>query len=124
MPAEIHLGSRNHNTTSAVGWSDFITDLETAVFDVFNSWLTAAHIGYDAQRVMMLRMMRLAGGGPLAAAEARRMVAEKMAAMADAQMAFGLAIANGSTMMHRATTEALVPFRRRVRANSQRLSRR
>jgi hypothetical protein len=92
------------------------------VFDVFNSWFTAAHFGYEAQRVMTLRMMRLAGGGPLAAVEARRMVAEKMAAMADAQMAFGLAIANGSTMMHCATTDAFVPFRRRVRANSRRLS--
>jgi hypothetical protein len=91
------------------------------VFDLFNSWLTAAHIGYEAQSVMVMRMMRLAAGGPVAAAEARRMMAEKMAAAADAQIAFGLAIANGSAM-HHAAAKAFLPFRRRVSANHRRLA--
>jgi hypothetical protein len=92
------------------------------VFDLFNSWLTATHIGYQAQTVMVMRMMRLAAGGPVAAAEIRRMTVEKMAAAADAQIAFGCAIANSSAM-HHAATKALLPFHRRISANRRRLAR-
>jgi len=92
------------------------------VFDLFNSWLTAARIGYEAQSVMVMRMMRLAAGGPLAAAEMQRMTVEKMAAAADAQIAFVFAIANGAAM-HSAATKAFLPFRRRISANHRRLAR-
>jgi hypothetical protein len=118
----ILVALRNPTMLFAVGLSQFAAQLETTMLDVFNSWLTAAHIGYEAQCVMAMRMMRLAAGGSVAADEARRMVAEKVAAVADAQMAFGLAISTG-TAMHQAVTKAFVPVRRRVRANCRRLSR-
>jgi hypothetical protein len=42
--------------------------------------LALARLGIEAQRVIALRMMRLAGGGALARREAWRMMAEKSAA--------------------------------------------
>ena len=47
---------------------------------MFSNWmkfsLNAARLGYEAQTVMTLRMLKLARGGKAAASEARRMVAE------------------------------------------------
>ena len=40
--------------------------------------------GFEAQRVIGLRLMKLAAGGPAANAEARKMVTEKLAASAEA----------------------------------------
>jgi hypothetical protein len=57
----------------------------TALFNLLNPWIEAARFGADGQRVMALRMRRLASGGPLAATEARGMVSEKIAAFGEAQ---------------------------------------
>jgi hypothetical protein len=65
-------------------------------------------------------MMRLASGGPLAATEARQMISEKVAALAEAQVAIATALATGSNL-YAATAEAYVPYRRCVRANCLRL---
>jgi hypothetical protein len=86
---------------------------------VFRTWLG---LGFDvlqlhaeAQRVIGLRMIKLAQGGPAAQAEAHRMVAEKTAAMAEA--AFTLASGGSAkTVMRR--------YRTHVRANTRRLTRR
>jgi hypothetical protein len=67
----------------------------------------------EAQEVMGLRLMRIAGGGIHAEREARLMVAEKSIAFADA----ALSLASGASIdrvMHR--------YRKLVRANKQRLS--
>jgi hypothetical protein len=40
------------------------------------------------QRVMTLRIMRLASGGTLAATEARQMISEKVSAFEEAQVVF------------------------------------
>jgi hypothetical protein len=55
---------------------------------VFSTWmkfsLDAARLGYEMQTVMTLRLLKLARGGKRADAEARRMVAEKGVAFAEA----------------------------------------
>jgi hypothetical protein len=89
---------------------------------VWRQWFEAAHFGYEAQCVIALRMMHLAAGGPLAAAEAHRMVTEKVAALAAAQTAAVLAVATGGTLQA-AATRAMTPVKRRVRANRRRLAR-
>jgi hypothetical protein len=93
---------------------------KSILFDVINTWLEAVRFGADIQRVMALRMMRLASGGPLAATEARQMVAEKVSAFEEAQLAIATALATGSGLFA-ATAGAYAPYRRCVRANRLRL---
>jgi hypothetical protein len=81
---------------------------------VRNPWLDFALLGVEAQQVIWLRSWRLAGGGPLAAEEARRMVAEKMIAAAQTV---------GLTMLGASPHRASRGYRTRVRANLRRLSR-
>jgi hypothetical protein len=92
------------------------------VRNFMDSWVEAARFGYDAQRVIGLRMLRMAAGGTDASAEARMMVSEKLAAFADAQMAIAVALVSGNTL-DVAAARAYRPYRRRVRANKSRLSR-
>jgi hypothetical protein len=93
---------------------------EIALFNALNTWIEAAHFGADVQRVMSLRMMRLASGGPLAATEARKMVSEKVVAFVEAHGALMTALATGSSF-NAAAVRAYAPYRRCVRANSRRL---
>ncbi len=88
------------------------------MFNVMNAWFEAARFGADIQNVIALRMMRLAGGGPLAASEARRMVTEKVFALGEAQARIFLALASGRSLD---AAKAYAPYRRRVRANRRRL---
>ena len=76
----------------------------------FNSALLCA----EAQEVMGLRLMKLAGGGVHAEREARRMVAEKSIAFADAAMSLATG-ASIDKVVHR--------YRKIVHANKQRLTR-
>jgi hypothetical protein len=90
------------------------------LLNVLHTWLEAVHFCADVQRVMALRMMRLASGGPLAAPEAWRMVSEKVSAFGEAQVAIASALATGSGLDAVAGV-AYAPYRRRVRANCIRL---
>jgi hypothetical protein len=85
------------------------------------AWFDAMQIGIDMQRVIALRMVRLAAGGPLASKEAHRMVAEKIVALGEAQGAAFLALATGASPST-AAGRARAPYRRAVRANKRRLS--
>jgi hypothetical protein len=81
-----------------------------------------ARLGVEAWMVMGLRLAKLAAGGPAAALEAQRMLAEKSAAAVEAQFAAGIALATG--VSHTAAgRKALGRYRRRVRANRRRLMR-
>ena len=51
----------------------------------------AALLGLEAQRVIALRLMRLAAGGALAKSEASRMITERVAALGEAQTAAAIA---------------------------------
>ena len=93
---------------------------------MFNAWLAltfqTAQLGLDAQRVVALRLMRLSGGGAAGATEARRMVADKMAALSEAQFATAAAVLTGDS--HRLANKVLRVFQKRVRANKTRLANR
>lgn len=93
---------------------------------MFNAWLAltfqTAQLGLDAQRVVALRLMRLSGGGAAGATEARLMVADKMAALSEAQFAAAAAVLTGDG--HKLANKVLRVFRKRVRANRNRLANR
>ncbi len=90
------------------------------MFDFMNAWMEAARFSADSQRVIALRMMKLASGGPQAATEAERMISEKVAAFGEAQGALLSALVTGKGL-DRAAAKAYAPYRRAVRANSRRL---
>jgi hypothetical protein len=73
--------------------------------------LVAANL--EAQRVIALRLARLAKGGPAARQEAKRMANEKMAASIEA----GLTLASGGS-----PEKVLRRYRTLIRANAKRLS--
>jgi hypothetical protein len=83
---------------------------------MFKAWvewtLDAALVGLAVQRVVGLRLMKIAAGGQPARAEAQRMVTEKTAALAEATLAAG---GSPRTVIRR--------YRTHVRANERRLSR-
>jgi len=70
----------------------------------WNAWcalsLQAARLGWEAQGVIALRMMRLATQSAGGQTEARRMVTEKVAALAEAQAAAAAAVIKGAKDHH------------------------
>ncbi len=93
---------------------------------MWNPWLAlssqAALLGWEAQRVIALRLMRLAAGGVRGHAEVQRMMTEKLAAAAEAQAAAMAGAIEGGTS-HRVGKKVLSVYKKRVRANRRRLSR-
>jgi hypothetical protein len=83
--------------------------------------LQGAWLSWEAQEVIVLRLARLAAGGPKAQAEASRMVMEKLAAFADGQVMMLGATLRGEPEV--GAESLLGMYRRRVRANRLRLSR-
>ena len=94
---------------------------------MFNPWfafsLNAFQMGVEAQSVMALRLLRFASGGARSEAEATRMLAEKVTAAEEAQAVAALAAMSGK-QSHVVAGKALNVYRKRVRANRRRLSRR
>ncbi len=92
----------------------------------WNAWcalsLQAARLGWEAQGVIALRMMRLATPGAAGGTEARRMVTEKVAALAETQAA-AAAVAIKGGKNRRVAKKVLGIYRKRVRANRRRLTR-
>jgi hypothetical protein len=90
-----------------------------------NSWfrlgMDSLWLGAEAQGVIALRMMKLAGGGAAAAAESQRMVAEKLTAAAAVQTQVMTSLLTGSG--HLAPQRTLAHYRRKIRANRRRLTR-
>lgn len=88
-----------------------------------HSWMNASFdawaLGWEAATVIGLRSARIAHGGAAAQREPERMVAEKLAASVELQ----LAMMTGSlgTDPATATRKALAHYRRKVRANARRL---
>jgi hypothetical protein len=70
---------------------------------------------------MLLRGLRMAQGGAKAQAEAQRMITEKGAALAEAQVAATVATLKGSKR-HLVAKKALGVYARRVGHNRRRLS--
>jgi len=91
----------------------------------WNAWFAlstqAARMCWEAQTVMFLRGLRIAQGGAKAEAEVQRMITEKVAALAEAQVAATTATLKGSKK-HRVAKKALGVYGKRVRRNRRRLS--
>jgi hypothetical protein len=91
----------------------------------WNVWFAlsaqAVRLCWDAQAVIWLRSLRIAKGGAKADAETLRMVTEKVAALAEAQLAATAAAPKGSKK-HRVAKKALAVYSTRVRRNRRRLS--
>jgi hypothetical protein len=89
-----------------------------------SNWLNLAfdtlQFGADAVAVIVLRSLRVAGGGRAARAELARMVSEKV----DAHTAFGAALLGGRAGSNpEALASAMIAhYGPRVRANRRRLS--
>ena len=93
------------------------------MLNLWHAYVRAAQVGWDANVVVAMRLMRLAVGGALAQREAQRMVAEKVTAIAEAQAAAITKMIMGGGMAV-ATKSASAVYRRKVRANRRRLTRR
>jgi hypothetical protein len=90
---------------------------------IFTYWLDAVRLSWDAQHVIALRMTSaVARSDAGTRGEAVLMVTEKMAALGEAQITMVSALASGCSA-EVALRRALVPYRRRVRANRRRLLR-
>jgi hypothetical protein len=91
----------------------------------WNAWFAlsaqAMRMCWDAQAVMLLRTLRIAKGGARAEAETQRMITEKVAALAEAQLAATAATLRGSKK-HRVAKKAMTVYAKRVRRNRRRLS--
>jgi hypothetical protein len=91
----------------------------------WNAWFALSaqtmRMWWDAQAVILLRTLRIAKGGARAEAEAQRMITEKVAALAEAQVAATVATLKGSKK-HRVAKKALAVYATRVRRNRKRLS--
>jgi hypothetical protein len=88
---------------------------------LFDTWLESMRFACEMQSVISMRMMHLAQGGPHAAAEASRMIAEKIDAFAEAETVLVNALSRGEEFLI-AAERSYTSVRRRVRANSRRLS--
>jgi hypothetical protein len=92
---------------------------------VINPWLALTlntmRLGFEAQNVIALRMARLASGGTRGQVEARRMIAEKVAAMTEAQTAAFSAVIAGRKDVAVAG-KVLRVYKKHIRANRRRLS--
>jgi hypothetical protein len=93
---------------------------------VWSDWcalsLQTAKLGWEAQGVMALRVMRMATQPARSQTEARRMVTEKVAALGEAQAAAVAAVMKGGKN-HRVAKKVLGVYKKRVRANRRRLTR-
>jgi hypothetical protein len=92
----------------------------------WNAWcalsLQTARLGWEAQNVIALRLMRMAAQSPGSRTEARRMVTEKVAALAEAQATAATAVIKGGKN-HRVAKKVLGVYKKRVQANRRRLTR-
>jgi hypothetical protein len=95
--------------------------LETDMADFWGNWIEALRFTCEAQGVISARLMLFASGAPNAADEAQRMIAEKVIAFSDAQVAAERALARGLGI-YAAAERAYLPLARCVHANSERLA--
>jgi hypothetical protein len=92
---------------------------------MWNGWyslsLQAARVAWEAQSVVMLRCMQIAAESAQGRqTEARRMVSEKIAALAEAQVAAATAAIEGRSS-RQITKKALGVYKKRVHRNKRRL---
>ena len=81
-----------------------------------------ALLALEAQSVIALRCLRVAGGGALAQSETTRMITEKVQALGEAQTAAAIGAVSGRSGRQIAKKVAGV-YKKRVRGNRRRLTR-
>jgi hypothetical protein len=86
------------------------------------AWMDAMKFNLEVQSVVSMRLMKIAAGGAAGPAESTRMIREKAEASVAALTAGTLALAKGRSVKA-AMKSAMVPIKKRVRANRKRLSR-
>jgi hypothetical protein len=80
---------------------------------MFRAWSNLAMLALESQQVVALRLMKLAAGGPAAAAEMNLMTFEKVEAL----------VHESGQILLGATHDSVVKrYRKRVRSNRRRLS--
>ena len=79
-------------------------------------------MGFVANQVISLRLMKIASGGARGRRESKLMVVEKIKAAADASIEAAMSVAAGQP--HRAADRALAVYAKRVNRNLRRLSKR
>ena len=98
-------------------------DTMSNAFRVWNNWFSVssqtAMLALEAQSVIALRLMRIAGGGALARSEATRMVTEKVQALGEAQAVAAVGSVTGRNRRHIAKKVVGV-YKKRVRGNRRR----
>src|SRR5271169_646679 len=86
----------------------------------FRTGFYAWSLGLEASSVIALRTLKIAAGGVAAEAETRRMVSEKLETGLALQ---ALALTGGLGLTgHSAATKTLALYRRKVRANMERVN--
>ena len=88
---------------------------------LWKPWLDAMRFGFEVQSVIALRLIKIAAGGAESNTEVTRMVTEKVKALAEAQTAGAVALAQGKSVKA-ATKRAITLIKRSVRANHRRLT--
>ncbi len=91
------------------------------MINLWTNWAEAVRFTCEAQSVISLRLLLLASGDPSSANEVTRMIFEKAAAFAEADVAASQALAAGCGIAV-AAERAFAPLQRCVHANSLRLS--
>ena len=90
-----------------------------------NPWIAfsfqAARLGWEAQNVMALRLLRFASGGAAGRSEASLIVTEKILALSEAQTAAASAAIQGDNG-RQVATKVMNVYKKKVRANRRRLS--
>ena len=87
---------------------------------LWTSWVEGVRFAGEAQAVVLMRLMMFASAERSSPAEAVRMVAEKIIAFSDAELAAVEALIGGHGL-GTAAARAYAPVARRVHANSRRL---
>ena len=100
--------------------------LTSDLMRTWNAWyslsMQAARLAWDAQAVVALRFMQIARENARGRqSETQRMLTKKIAALTEAQAAAGTAAIRGSG--RRAAKKALGVYKKRVRRNKTRLTR-
>lgn len=93
------------------------------MLNLWHNYMQLARTGWDANAVVAMRMMRIASGGAIAQREMQRMIIEKGFAMAQAQAIAATKMMLGGSAAAASASASRV-FRRKVRANKRRLTRR
>jgi hypothetical protein len=92
---------------------------------MLNPWIEfsfqAARLGWEAQNVIALRLLRLARGGAIGRSEAGLLITEKLSALSEAQTAAASAAIKGGNG-RQVATKVMKVYKNRVRANKRRLS--